>query len=94
VAKFTVKIGVSNNTRRPRIVCVEPWGEDYTLLPGEQLEIVCRDDSEEPWFHVVEWEDSSQVYIERGQYPDVMQGGKRLECGHNRQAALDAGLKF
>jgi len=94
MAKFTGKIGVSNNTKRPRIVWLEPWGEDYTLLPGEQLDIVCHDDSEQSWFHVVEHEESTQVYVEGGGYPDVIQSGQRLACGHNRQAALKAGLKF
>jgi hypothetical protein len=91
---LTGKIAVSNSTKRPHIVWVEPWGEDYTLLPGEQLEIICREDSEQPWFHVVENEESSQVYIERGQDFEVLQESKRLYCGHNRKIARSAGLKF
>jgi hypothetical protein len=94
MATFTGKIAVSNSTKRPRIVWVEPWGEDYTLLPGEELELLCRDDTEQPWFHVVEWEDGSQIYVEQGGYFEVLQQGKRIECGHNRQAGQEAGLSY
>jgi hypothetical protein len=89
---LSAKLGVSNQTKQPRIVWVEPWAEDFTLLPGEELEIVCRGDTEQPWFCVVENQDSTQVYVESGGYPDVLQNGQRLKCGYNRQAAKDAGL--
>ena len=94
MAGLPARLGFSNNTKRPRIVWLEPWGEDFTLLSGEQLEIVCRADSGQPWFHVVEHEESTQVYIESGDYPEVLQNGQRLECGHNRQVARDAGLSL
>jgi hypothetical protein len=106
---LTARITVRNDADNPRIIWLEPLTEDFTLLPGEELEIVARDDSEQPWFALVEWPDSTQVYIEGisldfrdgaracqqliGSY-EVLQGGKRLECGHNRKAAMDAGLKL
>jgi hypothetical protein len=33
---------------------VEPWANDYTLLPEEELEIVAFGDDAVPWFNVVE----------------------------------------
>ena len=54
VAKYSAKLGVWNSTKHPRVVWVEPWGEDYTLLPEEKLEIAVADESEQPWFNVVE----------------------------------------
>ena len=94
MAELTAKIVVENNTQRPRIVWVEPWGEDYTLLPREQLEIVSRDDSQQPFVHVVERQDSTAVHVDVGGCTEIIQNGTRLECGHNRKAALDAGLKL
>src|SRR5262249_54509773 len=62
VYPFTAKLGVSNSRSKPQVVAVEPWANDYTLLPGEELEIVAFGDAELPWFHVVEWDGVSQVY--------------------------------
>jgi len=66
-------------------VAVEPWGEDFTLLPGEALEIVAVGEADTPWFHLVEWEGSSQVYCENAVDFKVLQRGIQLKCGHNRQ---------
>jgi hypothetical protein len=71
---------------------VEPWGEDYTLLPQEELEIMIHYEAELPWFHLVERDHSTQVYIETCNEFEIYQKGDRLECGHKRQSALAAGL--
>ena len=86
---------VGNDTDRPRIVWVEPWGEDYTLFPKEKIEIIARHTLEPPWFEVFEHDDSTEVSIE-GQINDydVLQMGKKIQCGHRRQDSLDAGLKL
>ena len=95
MTKFSARLGIWNSTKRLRIVWVEPWAEDYTLLPEEKLEIAVVDDLVQPWFCVVEWENSSQVYIQTmsSEY-EVTQDGKRLQCGHNRDAGLTSGLKY
>jgi hypothetical protein len=92
---FSSRLQIENSTARPRIVWVEPWAEDFTLLPGEQLEIVARNHSEQTWFSLVEWPESTQSYLEAvvNEF-EVRQDGRRLECGHNRKAAQDAGLKL
>jgi hypothetical protein len=94
MAVFEGRIGFWNDRSRPHTVWVEPLGEDYTMLPGERIEIVVRDRKAHPWFTLVETDGNTQAYIEGAQCTDfdVIQEGKRLECGHNRQAALDAGL--
>ena len=78
----------------PRIVWVEPWAEDFTLLPGEEVEIIARNDSEQPWFFLIEWPESTQIYLEASSDFEVLQNGNRLECGHNRKVARDAGLQL
>jgi hypothetical protein len=79
------KFGFKNRRGTPHVVAVEPWGNDYTLLANEELEIVAFGDKAVPWFNVVEWEGTSQVYCEETNYFEVRQGGVQLECGHNRQ---------
>lgn len=82
---FTTKLEVSNRRSKPQVVAVEPWANDYTLLPGEELQIVAFGDTALPWFHVREWDGTSQVYCEGTADFKVMQKGVELECGHQRQ---------
>ncbi len=83
---FTVKLGVMNSGRKPRVVAVEPWANDYTLLPGEELEIIAFGESKLPSFYLVEWDESSQVYCNETSDFKVVQNGIELHCGHNRQS--------
>jgi len=78
----------SREDKQPLTIYVEPLGEDYTLLAGEQLEIIATGNTEPPWFHVRQWGNDCQVYLQgdcNGTDFVVTQNGKRLECGHNRQ---------
>jgi hypothetical protein len=81
------KIGVINgrDSSRSRVVYVEPWGEDYTLRPGEELEIVAWGESVPPWFNVVEGDTATSVYVE-GDCKEfaVHQAGQQIQCGHKR----------
>lgn len=38
-----------------------------------------------PWFHVVEWDGTTQVYYEETVDFKVLQGDRELECGHQHQ---------
>jgi hypothetical protein len=90
---YSARIVIENNTDRPRIVWVEPWGDDFTLRPKEGLEVVARNGSESLWFQVVEYNEGCQVYIEGSLCNhDVWQDGQVIHCGHQRQVAIDAGL--
>jgi hypothetical protein len=82
---FTSRLEVSNSRDKPRVVAVEPWANDYTLLPGEELVVVAFGYTAVPWFHVVEWDDTSQVYCNETDDFRVLQKGVELQCGHNRQ---------
>ena len=79
------KLGISNHKATPHVVAVEPWGEDFTLLAGEELEIVACGDTNIPHFELVESEGSTQVYCEETVSFKVLQGSVELACGHNRQ---------
>jgi hypothetical protein len=94
----TSKIAFSNESNRPRIIWIEPWGADFTLLNKEEIEIVVTDAKAVPWFHVLEHDDCSQVYVEGVDLMNcrhkVLQGEKELQIGHNRQHGIDAGFKY
>jgi hypothetical protein len=83
--RYSCKIGITNSRERPHVVAVEPWAEDFTLLPGEELEVVTFGDTTVPWFQVVEWDGTSQVYCENTVDFKVLQNGVVLKCGHSRQ---------
>lgn len=79
------RLGVRNSRSTPHMVIVEPWADDYTLLPGEELEVIAIGEEKVPYFYLVECEGASQVYCEDTRDFKVMQNGSQLECGHNRQ---------
>lgn len=86
-AQFVSRILVANQSRsgQARVVYVEPWGRDYTLLTGQELEISAFGDKRLPWFAIVEWDGETQVYCEDAWEAVVRQAGEELQCGHNRQ---------
>ncbi len=79
------KFQVHSRRTAPHVVAVEPWGADYTLLPGESLEVVAFGDEVVPTFELVECNDCSQVYCNDALTYEVMQNGVVIPCGHNRQ---------
>jgi hypothetical protein len=98
MSTYTSRIGFTNRRDRPHVVWVEPWAEDFTLLPGESLEIHLWSSTAQPGFHVDQWDHQSQVYVEGTDLSiisfAVIQNEGKLECGHQRQAAIDAGIQL
>jgi len=92
--KNEVSVEIRNDRSRPHVVWIEPWGEDYTLLPSDKVLVATTDSDTRTgsWFTLVETEGNTQVYVERGEYPRVLMNDIPVECGHNRQAAIDAGI--
>ena len=82
---FVNKLGITNSRNAPQVVAVEPWANDYTLMPGEELVIVAFGTATCPWFNVVEYDGTTQVYCEKTDNFRVMQEDRQLECGHQRQ---------
>jgi hypothetical protein len=81
------KIEICNKVNHPIVIIIEPWANDYCILPGETFEITALSDKMDinSYFHVVYSENQIDVYPE-GQCDDfsVMLNGQELECGHNR----------
>ena len=82
---FSSKLGFWNSRKAPHVFAVEPWGNDYTLMPNEKLEIEAFGKAAVPWFNVVEWDGATQVYCEDTDDFRVFQGERELKCGHQRQ---------
>ncbi len=85
---------ITNRQRTPLTLLIEPWGEDYTLLPDETFDVVAEHFSEDFYFHWVTNDDFTQVYAEgdREATVGVYQGERLLECGHNRSGDSQAGV--
>jgi hypothetical protein len=83
--RFRSKIDVWNQRQVPLLVYVEPWANDYTLLPGEELEIVAFGGKQMPQFCIVESESACQVYCNETDDFQVFGNGIELQCGHQRQ---------
>ena len=79
------KFRVHSNMEVPHVIAVEPWGADYTLLPGESLEVIATGEEVAPSFELVAWDECSQVYCNDASTYEVMQNGIAIFCGHNRQ---------
>lgn len=87
-----------NDDKQLRVVWVEPWPHDFTLLPDESLEIHVHSSTAPAWFNVVESDRNTQIYVELPPSDlmtakvEIYQGTQLLHPGHNRQAAIDAGI--
>lgn len=63
---------------------LEPWGEDYGMLPDVEFEIIAKNIDENFYFqidfgeYITVWADGQVIDI------GVYQNNKLLECGFNR----------
>lgn len=85
-AEWICWIHLTNTRTSPMVVSIEPWGEDYTLLPGETVQMVAIGSSPASYVHLLE-NGFMAVYAE-GDCTEILvyQDGTQLECGHQRQA--------
>jgi hypothetical protein len=91
----TAKVGFRNDRKAHHTIWIEPWANDYTLKPGEELELVVMGGdlhpmklrNVQPYFYIVESEGATQVYCENTADFKVTQGGRELQNGHQRPPA-------
>ncbi len=86
MATFTQRIKVSNE--RPPFVTLwlEPWGEDYGMPPGDELEVIAIDAEEGFYFHIEYGGKGVKVYAEGAALSvAVYQAGELLSCGRDRR---------
>jgi hypothetical protein len=85
--KRKYKITVENNSEKFKTLMLEPWGEDYGMMPKDAFEIIETEAEEDSYFHIAFEENYILVYAEGSGniYPRVYQNGIELLCGHNRK---------
>jgi hypothetical protein len=79
------KLTVENRSEQPLVLMLEPWGEDYTMQPGETFGLfpVAPDDT---FYFAVQYRTTDvAVFAEGGcRSVQVKLEGRLLDCGHQR----------
>jgi hypothetical protein len=87
---WPARLSVQNRRGTAFTVWVEPWGADYTLLPGESLAILASGFTEDSYFDLAHADNEHDLKVViAGECEDwtVFQGQHELFCGHNREFA-------
>ena len=78
-------ISITNLSKKPRSLYVEPEGTDFWMLPGQTFELRAEVADELAQFELCDNGDGLQVYPSRGMdYISVFCDGQELESGHQR----------
>jgi len=86
--RYDSRVSFFNCSATPHVIHVEPWGADYTLATNERFELVAYSSETEPSFELTDdYKDSTQVWCNEAETYEVLQEGKFLECGYNRDLA-------
>ncbi len=86
MATLIQKIKIANDFSTPITLMLEPWGQDYVMLPEEIFDVVAHDISEDFYFHIAYQTEYISVYAEGDCYSvSVIQNENLLKCGHNRE---------
>ena len=78
---------IENSRTYPICVMIEPWGEDYTLLPGQTLciELPYEGPFEPNILRRIKHEDDL-VHVGFGAYPvQLTVSGEIVNCGYQRE---------
>src|SRR5690348_17252253 len=86
-----VVLRFENSTRVPHTYWIEPWAHDFTMLPGEVLELRVPSGTQ-PQAHIIQGVTSSQIYLEEDGFV-ALHDGRELVLGHNRQHEVKSGTE-
>lgn len=88
----TLKLEILNDTKEPFVLLLEPWGEDYTILPGQQFELVATGTTEESRFHTEHRADCVATWV-RGpvERVEVFAEGGEVHGGYQRRPGSQFG---
>jgi hypothetical protein len=82
----THRIKVSNEQPSFTTLWLEPWGEDYGMLPGDEFEVLALDAADDFYFHLAFDRKGVKVCAEGdAEHVSVYREGEMLHCGHNRR---------
>ncbi len=80
-------MSITNRSKKPRAVYIEPEGADFWMLPEQTFELRVEANSAEDRFELLDDGESLQVFFGRC-YISVYCDGQELVCGHQRPQAL------
>jgi hypothetical protein len=76
---------ITNRTKKPRSLQVEPEGADFWVLPEQTFELRADTTTDDAHFELLESEDGLQIYPSDGMGSiSVFHESQELECGHQR----------
>lgn len=81
---------IENSRIIPITLWLEPWGEDYTLQPGEVVELRGQQAITDLHWRLTYSEQMITICIEgpSDARPEIYLKGQLLPCGYNREIAL------
>jgi hypothetical protein len=76
---------ITNRSKKPRSLQVEPEGADFWMLPEQTFELRADTTTDDARFELWDSDDGLQVFPSEGMgYISVFHEGRELECGHQR----------
>ena len=78
------KISYTNKTHSTITVVLEPWAEEYSLCPGERVDIEVRNGSERGYLELEQTTDAMIIYSWEGTTVSIMRDGKELTPNSQR----------
>jgi hypothetical protein len=75
-----------NERGRAVVIWIEPWAEDYTLLPGDRFELRADCPKDTPWFGLDQSEEQLTIWVngDAAVIQPLVVNGVPAECGYNR----------
>ncbi len=81
MATLTVR---NRGTTKATVLYLEPWGEDYWLLPGDEVSVETAEERKQDVFSVDMQDEGIQVWVQATQAVVVSASGVVLDSGHQR----------
>ncbi len=76
-------MSITNRSKKPRAICIEPEGADFWMLPEQTFELRAEASSAGDRFELCDDGDNLQVFFGKS-FISVFCDGHELECGHQR----------
>jgi hypothetical protein len=76
---------ITNRSKKPRLIQIEPEGADFWVLPEQTFELRANTTTDDARFELWDGDHGLSVFPSDGMgYISVFHDGQELECGHQR----------
>lgn len=88
----TLRFEILNDRQEAFVILLEPWGEDYTIRPGQQFELVATGTTSQSRFHTEHRANCIAVWV-RGpvERVEVLAEGGEIHGGYQRLPGSEFG---